>query len=80
MNYKEIKGQQSNNKLLDIFFKCLFIFERERERERERARQSVSRGEAEREQDTESKANSRLRAVSTQPDTGLKSTNCEIMT
>ena len=49
-------------------------------RERERERQSVSRGGAERGGDTESEAGSRLRAVSTEPDAGLKLTNCEIMT
>ena len=54
----------------------MFIFERERERER----QSVSRGGAEREGDTESKAGARLPAVSTEPDAGLESMNCEIMT
>ena len=51
---------------------CLFIFERER--------QSVSRGGAEREGDTESEAGSRLRAVGTEPDTGLEPTNHEIVT
>ena len=35
---------------------------------------------AEREGDTESDANSRLRAVSTEPDARLDLTNCEIMT
>ena len=40
----------------------------EREREKERKR------------DTESEAGSRLRAVSTEPDTGLELTNCEITT
>ena len=35
---------------------------------------------AEREGNTESEAGSRLRAVSTQPDVGLKPTNGEIMT
>ena len=35
---------------------------------------------AEREGDTESEAGSRLPAVSTEPDTGLKPTNHEIMT
>ena len=39
----------------------------------------MSEGGAEREGDTESKAGSRLRAVSTEPDTGLELTNCEIM-
>ena len=40
----------------------------------------MSRGEAERERDTESEADSRLRAVSTEPDVGFKLTNREIMT
>ena len=53
----------------------MFIFERDRQ-----TRQSVSRGEAEREWDTESEAGSRLRAVSTEPHAGLKSTNRKIMT
>ena len=48
-----------------------------REREREE-RQSVSRGGTEREGDTELEADSRVCAVSTEPDTGLKLTNCEI--
>ena len=47
---------------------------------RERERQSLSRGVAEREGDTESKAASRLWAVGTEPDTGLKPLNWEIMT
>ena len=46
----------------------------------ERETQSVSRGGAEREGDPESEAGSRLRAVSTEPDAGLKPTNREIMT
>ena len=50
----------------------MFIFERES--------QSVSGGGAEREGDTESEAGSRLRAVSTEPNTGLKLTTREIMT
>ena len=49
----------------------MFIFERERERE--------SRREAERERNTESETGSRLRAVSTEPDPGLKLTDHEIM-
>ena len=40
----------------------------------------MSRGGAEREGDAESKAGPRLRAVSTEPDAGLKLVNCEIMT
>ena len=47
---------------------------------RDRERQSVSRGGAEREGDTESEAGSRLRAVGTEPDTGLELTDREIMT
>ena len=50
----------------------MFIFERER--------QSVNGGGAESEEDTESEAGSRLWAVSTEPDTGLELTDCEIMT
>ena len=49
----------------------MFIFERER--------QSVSGVGAEREGDTESEG-SRLPAVSTEPDGGLKLTDLEIMT
>ena len=41
---------------------------------------SVKGGEAEREGHTDSEADSTLRAVSTEPDTGLKLTNREIMT
>ena len=40
----------------------------------------MSRGRAEREGDTEPKADFRLRAVRTEPDTGLELTNREIMT
>ena len=39
----------------------------------------MSRGGAESNGDTESEAGSRLWAVSTEPDMGLKPTNCEIM-
>ena len=55
-----------------LFFNyfLMFIFER----------QSTSWGGAERQGDTESKADSRLRAVSTEPNAGLKLTDCEIMT
>ena len=42
-------------------------------------RQSVNR-RAEREGETESETSSRLWAVSTEPDAGLKPTNCEMMT
>ena len=41
---------------------------------------SASWGGTEREGDTESEAGSRLQAVGTQPDVGVKLTNCEIMT
>ena len=37
-------------------------------------------GEEQRERETESEAGSRLQAVSTKPDTGLESTNREIVT
>ena len=57
-----------------FFFKCLFIFKRQRDRA------WVGAGGAEREGDTESEAGSRFWAVSTEPDTGLKLTNREIMT
>ena len=40
----------------------------------------MKRGEAERKGDTESKADSRLLAVSTEPDVGLELTSSEIMT
>ena len=41
---------------------------------------AVSKGQRERHGVTESEAGSSLRAVSTEPHTGLKPTNCEIMT
>ena len=50
------------------------------ERERACTRTSTPRGGAERKGDTQPKAGSRLRAVSTEPDTGLEPTNREIMT
>ena len=40
----------------------------------------MNRGGSEREGDTESEAGSRLGAVSTEPDAGLKLTDLEIMT
>ena len=49
-----------------------------RERERERARERASKHEWRR--DTQSEEGSRLRAISTEPDTGLKLMNREIMT
>ena len=57
--------------LKKIFFNA-YLFLKERERE--------SRAGAEREGDAESEGGSRLRAVSTEPDAGLKPTNREIMT
>ena len=56
-----------------VLFVCL-------ERERERERESTSEGGAEREGDPESEAGTWLRAVSTEPDVGLRSRNCEIVT
>ena len=52
--------------------KCLFIFERVRDRARA--------GEGQREGDPESETGSGLRAVSTEPDVGLETTDREIMT
>ena len=46
----------------------------------DRERQSMSRRGVEREGDPESEAGSRLWAVGTEPDAGLKLTSCEIMT
>ena len=59
-----------------LFNFLMFIFERERQRQRQR----MSRGGAEKEGDTDSKTCSRLWAVSTEPDEGLKLMNGEIMT
>ena len=59
---------------LFFFLKYLSIFERQRETEHEQGRGR------EREGDTESGAGSRLRAVSTEPNTGLEPTNCETTT
>ena len=53
-------------------FIYLFIFETERD--------SMNGGGSEREGDTESKTGSKLRAVGTEPDAGLKLTDSEIMT
>ena len=61
----------------NVFLMFLFIFERERERESER---QLSGRAGEREGDTESEAGSRFRAVGTEPDVGLESTNHEIVT
>ena len=57
-----------------IFFFYIYLFLRNR------VRQSMSRGGVEREGDTESEADSRLRAVSPEPDAGLEPTNREIVT
>ena len=67
MPRSEIAGSHGNSNVL-------FIFETERER------QSMSGGGAAREGDTESEAGSRLRAVSTELNAGLKLTNHEIVT
>ena len=48
--------------------------------ETQREKQSMNWGGAEREGGTESKAGARLSAVSTEPNMGLKLTNCEIIT
>ena len=56
-----------------LFFKNIYSFLKVRETEHEREG-------AEREGDRESKAGSRLRAVSTESDTGLELTDREIMT
>ena len=58
----------------NFFFFNVYLFLREGER------RSLSGGGTEREGDTESEAGSRLRAVSAEPDAGLKLTDCEIMT
>ena len=64
----------------------MFIFEGERDRVqavvggREKRRQCTSRGGEEREGDIEFEAGARLWAVSTEPDTGLKLMNYEVMT
>ena len=66
-----VKGE-CNYSRANSFFNFFYFFLRKR--------QSVSRGGAEREGDTDSGAGSRLRAVSTEPDVGLKPKNREIMT
>ena len=55
------------------FLTFLFIFEREKET-------GCEQGRAERQGDPEAEAGSRLWAVSTEPNAGLKPTNSEIMT
>ena len=70
---EEWKPLTASLKLESLFFfnVCLF-FERETEHARGRGR--------ERERDTEPGAGSRLRAASTEPNTGLEPTDREIMT
>ena len=58
----------------------MFIYFWDTQRERERERERAWTGEGQREGDTESEAGSTPWAVSTEPDSGLKPTNCEIMT
>ena len=53
-----------------FFFLCLFL----------RQRQSMNWGGAEREGDTESETGSMLRAISPEPDAGLKLTDRKIVT
>ena len=82
-DFLEVKGDALFIfKLIFIYLKNFnnfnFTFERERERESERAR--ATREGVERKGDTESEAGFRLRAVSTEPDTGFKLTDREIMT
>ena len=57
-----------------LFIFHVYLFWRERERN------GVSRGGIEREGDIESEADSRLQAVSTEPNVGLKHRSLEIMT
>ena len=57
--------------MFKVFF-SIFNFEREIE--------TVQAGKEQREGDTESEAGSRLQAVSTEPDTGFKLVNSEVMT
>ena len=55
-------------------FFLTFIFDRQRETESKQGRNR------EREGDPESEAGAGLRAIGTEPDTGLELTSCEIMT
>ena len=70
---------QGSHNLLTPLKKFFLMFISFLERQTDRQRQRTSGRGAEREGDTESKAGSRLLAVSTEPDTGLKPTNCEIV-
>ena len=66
-------AQEEGQKIL--LFVSFILFLRERKRERERERERTHWGEEERWGDAESEAGSRLRAVSAEPDGGLKLTN-----
>ena len=72
MNLKEKVLSRPYGQPMCVAFFCIlmFIFERK----------SVSEEGAERGGDTESEADSKLRAVSTEPTVGLELMNCEIMT
>ena len=68
-------SSEATGQMVSIFFfflTVIYFLDRER--------QSMNGGGSEREGDTESEASSRLRAVSTEPDTGLELKDCEIMT
>ena len=71
-----------NIKLVFFFnFLTVYLILRERERERERETAGVGEGQREREiQNPKQAPDSRLRAVSTEPDVGLEPTNCDIVT
>ena len=90
-----LKGTRAQKKLVEVllniftsrdnaseslFFNCFYLFLRHTERERERGRERENEWGRGREGDTESEAGSRLRAVSTEPDEGLKLRSHEIMT
>ena len=64
----------------DLYYLLSFMFFNVYFWKREKKRQRVSRGGAEREGDTESQAGSRLWAIITESNAGLKITNREIMT
>ena len=67
----DVWSQETSNFFL--IFLHIYLFLRDRER------QSMSRGGAEREGHTEFEAGCRLRAVSTEPNTGPELTNRKIM-
>ena len=73
MKAKDVKSELTSLiSFLNFFNVYLFLTENER--------QNMSGGGAEREGDTESETGSRLRAVSTEPDSGLELTDSKIMT